>query len=271
MSKHDLVSKNGEHFSLDLPAPIKRSSIFAFAYAKSGSTLLENIMIELLKYNNFPYISLAQELFKQGVVFGNIDKGIEKILFHDGLAYIGFRTFFTFKPDFDFKQNKRILLVRNPKDMLTSFYFSMAKSHQTPKQAGSAREKLNNLRAIATENDINFFINHVLENRNTFLATYRRYKRLEGPGLKTYRYEDVIFEKRAWIEDICGHFDLNFNDALLDDILKKYDIRPETEDPTKHIRKVTPNNYKEHLNEETIGKIDTVFEDYMQQYFYEKK
>ena len=44
---------------------------------------------------------------------------------------------------------------------------------------------------------------------------------------------------------------------------------PDTEDPKKHIRQVTPGNYKSHLAQTTIDKLDEIFDPVMRFFHYD--
>jgi hypothetical protein len=67
-----------------------------------------------------------------------------------------------------------------------------------------------------------------------------------------YRYEDVIFAKQAWIDDMCDWYGWKVPIEQRQAVATHFDIRPESERPNEHIRQVTPGIYRKHLSEGTI-------------------
>jgi hypothetical protein len=70
------------------------------------------------------------------------------------------------------------------------------------------------------------------------------------------RYEDYIFEKGALIALIARRFGWCADDHLVELILEWADIRPQQEDPTSFIRRVTPGDHREKLRAGTIATLN---------------
>ena len=173
-----------------------------------------------------------------------------------GFLYHGFRSFWALLPYVrGFKESKKLLLVRDPRDICVSYYFSMAKSHTVP-DGGGARDRVLAQRAEANQLDVNKYIN---AGRCDFiLNNMRAYKRMTElyDNCHVFRYEDVIFKKRKWIDDIVKLCGLELPTAKIHEIADRHDIRPSEERPNQHVRQVTPGNYKQHLTEETQNFIE---------------
>ena len=90
------------------------------------------------------------------------------------------------------------------------------------------------------------------------VAIHRR-----GPArprhFRIYRYEDVIFDKRAWIADMCDTFGWSVPEATINEIADRNDVIPSSEDQAKHIRQATPGDYKRKLQPETIERLTEMF------------
>ena len=77
-----------------------------------------------------------------------------------------------------------------------------------------------------------------------------------SPVVLIQRYEDVIFEKRAWIGAIAEFFDLPVTDGFVDLVLGWADVRPAVEEPTNFIRKVSPGDHREKLSPAAVSEIE---------------
>ena len=72
-----------------------------------------------------------------------------------------------------------------------------------------------------------------------------------------FRYEDVIFEKTTWTAALARCLDLDVSEEDSAAIAAKFDVFPSEENPNKHIRQVTPGNYKQHLTNEAVSYIES--------------
>ena len=105
----------------------KQQSILFFTVHKSASTFIKNTIIKLVGSNNIVAIQLSGYLNreKQKRYYNNTAL-MQKVLFENGFFYGAFRAFYPF-PGMD--KFKIILVLRDPRDVLTSFYFSTLYNH----------------------------------------------------------------------------------------------------------------------------------------------
>lgn len=81
---------------------------------------------------------------------------------------------------------------------------------------------------------------------------YQKYMRMVGLGnTRVYRYEDVIFKKREWANDICSYFEISADSEQLSRIADQHDIFPDKESPDQHIRQVISGNHRRYFSERT--------------------
>lgn len=263
---HEINCTTGESFEIDLPEPADIESFFAFSLHKAGSTLMFAMLEDYCSQVGIPTVNPFGTAWLNGIRSNNIDSSIEEIFKPRGYAYLGFRFFFTFDPAFDFSQMRKVFLVRDPRDILTSLYFSVSFSHAKPQVEGEVSKVLEEKREQALGMEINQF---VLERADAIRGKFERYAEvLTDDNLRIYRYEDVIFDKADWLADLIDYLKLPMDENLVQTIAAKNDIRPEEENPGAHIRQVKPGNYKKHLSGRTIDLLNGVFSDILDRYSY---
>lgn len=243
MVKAQFTSKKGVVYSVQAPSTIENlSRCYVFAFAKSGSTLLENMLSTYCQIKNIPRFSIFDAAFSQGVGTADIDGDTRTLIERNGRIYSGFRHYPSF--DLNVAEQKTLLLVRDPRDMLVSMYYSILKSHKIPK----GNDSLAKQRVMTEQRNID---EDVLLRARSYLNQFNRYqKMLVDSQLITYRYEDVIYKKEEWFTHILNHFGLPIDQACIKTITKKFDIIPNDEKQSEHIRQVHPGNYLKKLKPE---------------------
>ena len=108
-----------------------------------------------------------------------------------------------------------------------------------------------------------------LDKADLYLNNFRRYqKKLPIDTLTTYRYEDIIYEKQAWLKDIVETISLPLDKTLIKKTAQQFDVFPKQEEQDKHIRQVHPGNYKTKLKQQTIEIINEKLAEFLQYYKY---
>jgi hypothetical protein len=251
---------------LPSPSPILAPSAFSFAIHKSGSVLLDHVIVDLCRAVGIEAFGFDNICFKSGLPISDVvPESGTALLGRPGYFFYGFRGFHGFMRSMDLSANKKVILVRDPRDILTSFFFSMALSHGLP-PSGETRANVLRQRDAANAMAID---DYVLSRNVDFIRNnFRVYMALEGPSAKVFRYEDIIFDKRSWVAAINQWFHLGAPDAAVAAIADRHDIVPVAEDLTQHIRQVNPGNHKKHLTRETIAAIERQYADVMAHYGY---
>jgi len=260
--------REGTVLPVKVPSPSDKlpRSIFSFAIHKSGSVLLDNILLDLCAAASVPTISIDGICFAGGLRLQDLQPQAPiALLSRPGYCFYGFRGLHKFMEKVDLASCKKVILVRDPRDVLTSYFFSMKFSHTVP-PAGATRAGVLDQREAAHSLSID---EYVLSPKVAFFENnFRRYMTLEGDNTKVFRYEDVIFDKRNWVAAINTWFALGVSEERVLAIADKHDIIPNQEDPNAHIRQVTPGNYKKNLTQGTVDAITRQYQDIMKHYGY---
>jgi hypothetical protein len=258
-----ILSKNKKEVFLEVEPPSSFPSFFVFALHKSGSVMQDKILEEICSHLKIPLISIAKTAFNQGVDENDFDESICELFTKIGYGFYGFRFMPNYLDNFDLGDFKKILLIRDPRDILVSFYFAMKQSHHIPE--GESGEYIIGERAKLKTANIN---EYVLEQAPIFKERFLRYEKIQDENFKLFRYEDIVFCKQQWISDILQFLSLEIDRRILEEIANKHDVFPEKEDPSSHIRKVIPGDYQEKLNASTINQLNKIFKDILIKYNY---
>ena len=236
-------------------------SVFIVGLVKSGSTLLNSVLRPLVARVGLEYRAPASELFQQGVDLRKSSVDFEPY----GYAYGSFR--YLPWPLPTFASGRTVMLVRDPRDALTSLYFSIAYSHRPPgsSQGDKLLRKFEARRADAREGSIDAF---VLREAPGHLRTIEK-TMTNLPAHRLYRYEDVIFDKLTWTQDMLDYLKLDVPARLVEAVVARNDIVPDDEAPLEHIRHVTPGDHRHKLQPQTIAALNEVFGGVLERFGYD--
>lgn len=244
-------------------------SVFAVGLMKGGSSLLSQVTRALAQTTGLAYFSLTERMFEAGVRPRDIPEAANTLFRERGYLYGGFRSFPPATEMPAWASARTVLLVRDPRDMLVSFYFSHAYSHRQPGAGagGLLRQQLDRSREEAKSmSPDEFALRRHGEITGQFRAAWRKLSAVEH---RVYRYEDVIFAKRGWLQDMASYYALAVPPVTLDAIADRADIIPESERAGQHIRRVTPGDHRDKLKPETVARLDEAFADILVRHGYD--
>ncbi len=262
--KINLILNDDTNIEYEVKEPNGKNKGFAiWGIHKSGSSLFTNIINKICDASHIPYINIPDFLFKRGIPLGDIKRIDNFPDLSKGYVLSGNRTYWN-NSFFDISNIKNILLIRDIKDVITSHYYSLKISHTIPK-GGKVRESMLKTREKIQSSNIDEYALNTIKHRKAILNNY-----LDKLPCSTiiYRYEDIIFYKREWIKSLCKYLEIDLSTNEIYKIVDKFDIVPEQEDQSKHVRKVIPGDYKTKLKPETIKILNTEFEHFLTKFNY---
>jgi len=244
---------DGQVHPIRYPAsPSRQVSAFAIGVVKGGSTLLHRILEDLQPYSSRKFLPISRKFFASGIPFREVVEDMDSLFHQPGYVFATLRWL---PPKFHInalETQKKILLVRDPRDMLVSAYYSFRESHGIP-NSGPVKTSLERTRKRL----LNLTLDEYVRSAATPLKAkyFRLMTLLATRNLLLRRYEDIIFDKESFVRDIADFFeiDLPFEDIAV--IAGKHDIIPETENTSKHIRQVKPRNFESKLSPGTVEEI----------------
>jgi hypothetical protein len=248
------------------PAPSDAPSVVAMSLPKAGSTLLFEMLKHLAPKAGLAYVSVQDFFFANGLRLAEQPHEAGSLFLPRGYCYGGFRGPPPYAiPILD--AARCVVLVRDPRDMAVSHWYSVTQSHVVPK-AEQGEHFMAGARAKALAHGRDAHVMQVARGLDS------QYDRLLSSGIlhrdatAVFRYEDVIFRKREWVDAICAWFGWDVPADARARVADQHDVRPATPDPSAHIRQVTPGNHRAELDDKRRAQIDRILARWLEMFGY---
>ncbi len=259
----------------DVPAAgTNGPSSYLIGIKKGGSTLLAHVMRDLAPYTDRTIFEFSKAAFSGGLAPSSSIEDIRGALRQNGYVYGVFR----WLPENDLlklsmlepgegKRSARILtLIRDPRDVMVSLYFSDAKSHALRNEGTAKEHQLQRMKEISQiELD-----EYVVSKTSMILRHYLRTTQVLALDNNTLlRYEDIIYDKTALVRAVAETMYCDVDAATIEAIASKNDKMPESERESAHVRQVHPGNYLKKLRPETVDFLNDRFRVILNSFNYE--
>ncbi len=229
-------------------------SILLWTTQKCASTYTTTILAQLAQANQMAtadveaYFSVKSINPKQYFA----DENKRKAVFNPKGYYLGpLREYYPIEA---LSQYKSILVLRDPRDVLTSFYYSKKFSHIVISKEFYADRKR------YEDHTIDEF---VLDYIPVVKAVYQGYidHLLHQPSVCNLPYELLVTDFDRWLDQLMVFLAL---DTVPEDLIRslkaaEHAVKPSGEE-TSHIRSKAPGDYLKKLKPETIDKVNLEFE-----------
>ncbi len=235
-------------------------SVIFFTVHKAGSSLLSARFTPFFRNNGYATADLSSYFAKTDPArrekfFGD-EAWKKKVFSCKGIFYCVFRYPFHVP---DFEQHKIILVLRDPRDVLVSHYFSTRFSHPT------LNMDFYGLKQKAVAAGVDEYVQFIAPD---FLRRYETYLEMIGkPNVLFLRYEDMITDPQTFEKKI---FDFTALTAAPGTLVSPADFNVEKEDPHAHKRYVQAGDHTRKLKAETIAALNEQFGTVLRALGYEK-
>ncbi|MCP4217175.1 MAG: sulfotransferase domain-containing protein [bacterium] len=149
---------------------------------------------------------------------------------------------------------KVILVLRDPRDVVVSAYYSMI-SHVTPLlESDKAVQTRMERRKKNLADTVDQYVLKKLEGEMSYLRRYYEYHRelKDKPNVLLLKYEDMVSDFDSWLERLLDFTGMDVAPGLIEEIKAGAGFNVKTEDVSKHKRQVTPGDHRRKLKPETI-------------------
>ncbi len=244
--RNEVLALQGKHVSNS-----NHPSFFFFTTHKCASVFILQNLARLAEDKGMEHIHLE-------AYFGRTDhtqyenfldsEFASKVFKPTGFYFGPFRERYGINPPDD---NPILLILRDPRDVLTSYYYSVSMSH------GVLHPDIIQMREEARQTRID---DYVIRKADMFFERYLDYANhlLSRPNTLFLRYEDMVVNFEEWLYQIAEHLHLQTNQRTIDQLVGKanFDV---SEDVKSHKRQVMPGDHRRKLRTETIAHLNEKF------------
>lgn len=248
-----MYKRERDYLAGKLPTKSDAPSVFFFSYNRCGSMYVSHLIERIVASAKLQAVDLGQFAFHGDQKLGEKMKDPEamsKLLKMQGYYFGAYRHPLWFP---EMKDSRIVLVLRDPRDVLVSRYFSVAYAH-TPKDAKFVAD-----RKRAQEQGIEQFVR---ERLHEVREPYQRFAEdfLPRENVLFLQYEDMVNQFPVWLRQLADFLVDEPDEELLKTLISESDFRPnESEDKYAHKRSGKPGGYRDKLNEETIRWIEEEF------------
>ncbi len=265
----NLYGLHAPMFSFRRYRKLKRS-VVVFTVHKAGSMVLHRVVRDICVLNKIHLFS-EHEAKPDKLPVQKIFEGKNYIARRNGC----FGPIRFYLPARGLEDTNILLHLRDPRDVLTSMFFSYTMMHRGPvpphtgirkevAEAGIDRFVLDMAGAGYARYEGDYgtggnFKQHV----GNVLERYQRYLRdvVDQPNSTVIFYEEMVADFPRWLRKVVACFELENTEETFRHVLAHHEeeVKPTAENPWRHKRKVTPGDYKEKLKPETIAILNDRF------------
>ncbi|MEE8357436.1 MAG: sulfotransferase domain-containing protein [Anaerolineales bacterium] len=235
------------HFSLNKAATQHTKKILRECIIENGMVPVH--INEYAFYTKFPY--LTGQGAEKMVNFNHIFRPA-------GYFYSAFGGFV--RGISELEKYKVILMVRDPRDILVSWYYSIAFSHSIPPITSDRHEEYIRKRKNAKEIMIDEHVISESDRVFNILSLYQTELLDKYPHVYLTSYEKMTSNYEMWLRDLLNACELEISDQTFQKyIADNRQLQPKEENIYKHIRKGKPGDYLDKLEPETIKFLNNKF------------
>ncbi|MDQ7788257.1 MAG: sulfotransferase domain-containing protein [Thermodesulfovibrionales bacterium] len=235
-------------------------SIMYFTVHRCASQFILNILRQCAADTGMTYVNIASYFWRGGKLYGgNTDDVFKRLGYIYGPFYGLDREEFTLSiPKFD--DFKILLMLRDPRDVLTSYYFHHAyELYDNPAKEGFVEERSRETLSKTIDE-------WVIDKSTVFRDRYRTYLSTfaDKPNVFVSKYEDMIRDFNTWLDSLQKFMHINVSAKTLSSIMQKTDFCTAKEDVKAHKRQVVPGDHMRKLKKETISHLNSEFKEILE-------
>lgn len=228
-------------------------SAIMYTLHKAGSVYFGNCIRALAEAAGMPGINMATHYFKFGLDQHEFPLDAQNAFKTTGYFYGPFRSLALSFKIAEFEKYTKLFMVRDPRDILTSFYFSNKFSHprKPPKPGEAASDKKR------SDLDID---SYVIRLANRFATRFTEYQQLVVENnVSIFKYEYIIDNFEPWLHEVAKVMSLDPPQAAFDSLIAAH-VSSVDEDVNSHRRQIRPGDHIRKLQPETIDVLNKKFE-----------
>lgn len=159
-----------------------------------------------------------------------------------------------------------IAQVRDPRDCITSLYFSLRESHVPPRDPEKLKAFMEHRKKVQGLVIDDYAVREAPQYARRLRIMADMLQR--HPDILLLRYEEMVEDTRTWLDRISAFLDQPLTDDLLARLGDKIVFRVDREDPASHKRQITPGDHRRKLQPETVRAMNAVLADQLAAFGY---
>lgn len=232
-------------------------SIIFYSLEKCGSTFVSSILKQLCQDLGMQWVGLGEYNWNFMNQINGSPEEISQLFKTHGYwyGYIRDPRYWSF---LDTQSYKKLLVLRDPRDVLTSRYFSFGKSHPIPKDNPMYRKEFLKLKIEALKSEIDDYIIKLI---SSHISIYEYYIQqiITQPNIVFLTYEQMVGNFDVWLDMLLAGLELDVSPQLIEQIKREVNFTVEREDVYAHKRQVAPGDHRRKLKPETIEILNASF------------
>lgn len=169
----------------------------------------------------------------------------------------------------ELRKYKAVLVVRDPRDVLVSRYFSIKVSHGVPPVKNPNRDEFLERREQAQKESIDEFVRRTSQGLRDTYDEYMDGLLKDHPDVHVARYEDMATDVEEWLHNLLAYIEISPPKRLVREIVEEARaVQEKEEDETEHVRKGQPGDHREKLSSRTVERLNDTFSDVLQKFEY---
>lgn len=214
---------------------------------KAASSYVGGIIAQLLAARSISHVDMAQLAFQNSIPEDQFCVEGQELLARPGYFFGPFRDAYVGQMPALAKTNI-VVQLRDPRDCLVSYYYSVAFSHSLP-AIGQARDRFLAERSTALALGLD---EYALLSIKVYLPIFNEMIKIieTMPNVYVSRYEDMVGDFPRWLNKLAAYLQSGDQVDVKKAILRNasFDV---SEDQFSHKRQVTPGDFKRKLMPQT--------------------
>jgi hypothetical protein len=248
---------NKADFNGGIKPDVLHSSIIFYSLERSGSTFVMSLLKRLIQDIGNQWIPLDDYSWKIRTQVDCNPEQIRTIFKLYGYCYACIRD----PRDWSFldvSSYQKLLILRDPRDVLTSSYFFFGLGHSLPRDNSIRRKAMLGLKVEALRSTIDDYVIKVMPK---YIEIYQFYIQMmiDQPDIVFLTYEQMVGSFDFWLDTLIAGLRLDINPHLMDQIKHEANFVIEKEDIYDHKRQVEPGDHRRKLRPETIEILNASF------------
>ncbi|HRK95740.1 MAG TPA: sulfotransferase domain-containing protein, partial [Rhodospirillales bacterium] len=237
------------------------TSIIHFSLNKAATQYVRNILVACaaenavapVQFNQFAWMTDIEFLDKMGPELFDEYKHVFR---PKGYCYTVFANYVKNIPQVE--SYLKVLMVRDPRDILTSHYFSQAYSHPLPGDPEKAAA-FQRARELVLQKTVDEFVLGFSENVGDSMDAYLSHL-VDQPNLLVTRYEDMVADFPRWLDELLAFSALKISEQTRANLIgSAVGPVPTGQRPDQKRRQVVPGDHRRKLKAETIAALNERF------------